>query len=96
MKQQQRLAHIWLVLALAGGVCGIGLGQAPTAGAATAADPAPVTFTVNSAVVPAHAREALIEITLTRVFGSYDDGYVDNVSLMLLPKVALFLPLVIN
>src|SRR5260370_1367255 len=40
MTRKRRLAQIWLVLALVGGVWGAGLGQAPAARAATAADPA--------------------------------------------------------
>jgi len=76
------------------------LGITTTIGPVLAADRADVTgfrhVASAPAVVPAHAHWVYLEIDLTRVsaVGPYNDGYADNVSLILLPRAALFLPLV--
>jgi hypothetical protein len=54
------------------------------------------TFIHVSATGPVrvNATKVFVQVTMTRVFigGSYNDGYADNIMLVLLPKHALFLP----
>jgi CSLREA domain-containing protein len=48
----------------------------------------------TSALVPAGTRSVTLYVTMTQVNGPYNDGYADNISLLLLPPDALYLPLV--
>ncbi len=48
-----------------------------------------------TAMVPANTRQVELFIVMTTVNGPYNDSYVDNVSLVLLPKT-VFLPLVVR
>jgi hypothetical protein len=44
--------------------------------------------------VPAHARWAIVEVDMIRVSaGTDNDGYADNISFVLLPEPAVWLPL---
>jgi len=42
--------------------------------------------------VPMTTRTVLLYLTLTRVSGSFNDGYADNISLVLTARATLFLP----
>ena len=76
------------------------IGPVPAIGPVTAADRHNQTGLLHrfaSGVVPVGTRFVSVLVTLTRVFtgGQYNDGYADNISLLLTPP-PLYLPLVLK